>query len=157
MIKNMNDKKITPEEIKKITRDLLAKIDAAAEITVNASAGGAMEVEIKTGDAPAIIGPNGETLQAIRHLLRVMARKVAGEAVFIDVDVNGYLEKRKDYLRQLALSAADDAALKNKEISLPPMNSYERRIVHMELSGRRDVATESRGCDADRRVVVKPA
>jgi len=34
----MNDKKITPEEIKKITRDLLAKIDAAAEITVNASA-----------------------------------------------------------------------------------------------------------------------
>ncbi len=153
----MNDKKITPEEIKKITRDLLAKIDAAAEITVNASAAGAMEVEIKTGDAPAIIGPNGETLSAVRHLLRAMARRAAGEAVFIDVDVNGYLKKRKDYLRQLALSAADDAVLENKEIPLPPMNSYERRIVHMELSGRRDVTTESRGGDADRRVVIKPA
>lgn len=157
MIKNMNDKKITPEEIKKIARDLLAKIDAGAEVTVNASDAGAMEVEIKTNDAAAIIGPNGETLQALRHLLRVMARKITGETVFIDVDVNGYLKKRKDYLRQLALSTADDAALKNKEISLPPMNSYERRIVHMELSARRDVATESRGCDADRRVVVKPA
>lgn len=59
----MNDKKITPEEIKKITRDLLAKIDAGAEVTVNASDAGAMEVEIKTNDAAAIIGPNGETLQ----------------------------------------------------------------------------------------------
>ena len=153
----MNDKKITSEEIKKIARDLLAKVDAAAEIAVNLSDAGVMEVEIKTGDAAAIIGPNGETVSAVRHLLRVMARKVAGEAVFIDVDVNGYLKKRKDYLRQLALSAADDAALENKEISLPPMNSYERRIVHMELSARCDVATESRGCDADRRVVVRPA
>ena len=38
----MNDKKITPEEIKKIARDLLAKIDAGAEVTVNASDAGAM-------------------------------------------------------------------------------------------------------------------
>jgi len=91
----MNDKKITPEEIKKIARDLLAKIDAGAEITVNASDAGAMEVEIKTNDAAAIIGPNGETLQALRHLLRVMARKITGETVFIDVDVNGYLKKKK--------------------------------------------------------------
>jgi len=92
----MSDKKITSEEIKKIARDLLAKIDPAAEIAANPSENGAMEVEIKTNDAAAIIGPNGETLQAIRHLLRVMARKIAGEAVFIDLDVNGYLKKRKD-------------------------------------------------------------
>ena len=68
-----------------------------------------VDLQVHTGELMAIIGPNGETLQALRHLLRVMARKITGETVFIDVDVNGYLKKRKDYLRQLALSRLRDA------------------------------------------------
>ena len=153
----MSEQKIDIKKIKKIAQNLIEKIDGGAQVSVLEDKNGAIEVNVSADDAEAMIGSGGETLRAIRHLLRVMARKTFGEAVFVEVDVNGYLKKRKDYLRQLAVSSADDATLKNKEIFLPPMNSYERRIVHMALSDRRDIATESRGCDSDRRVVISPA
>lgn len=153
----MNEQKIDIKKIKKIAQNLIEKIDGGAQVSVLEDKNGAIEVNVSADDAEAMIGSGGETLRAIWHLLRVMARKTFGEAVFVEVDINGYLKKKKDYLRQLAVSSADDAALKNKEIFLPPMNSYERRIVHMALSDRRDIATESRGCDSDRRVVISPA
>ncbi len=153
----MNDIKIDPKKIKKMVESLLDKIDSDAQISVLPLKDGVIGVDIKTADAQILIGLNGETLRAIAHLLRVMARKAFGENVFIEVDVNDWLKKRRDYLRQMAISSADDAALAHKEIVLPPMNSYERRIVHMELFDRRDVSTESRGYDPERRVVIKPA
>ena len=157
LIKNMNEQKINAEKIKKIVQSLIEKIDNTAKISVSGAKNGVVEININSDDAETMIGAGGETLRAIRHLARVMARKTFGEPVFIEVDINGYLEKKKNYLRQLAVSSADEAALENKEISLPPMNSYERRIVHMALADRRDVFTESRGCDSDRRVVINPA
>jgi spoIIIJ-associated protein len=152
----MSDK-IDAKKIKKIAEELLKKIDPEAKIVAVSETDQTVAIGVKTDDAEALIGQNGETLQAIQHLLRVMARKACSGACFVDLDINDYRKKRKDYLKELAISSADDAALSKKEISLPPMNSYERRIIHMELAERRDVATESRGGDAERRVVVKPA
>jgi spoIIIJ-associated protein len=153
----MEDNQIDIKKVKKIAQGLLEKIDPEAKMEVSLQKEGAAAIEITAADPLALIGQNGETLQAIQHLLRVMARKVFGGPCFIDLDVNGYRRKRRDYLREMAISAANDAALSKKEITLAPMNSYERRIIHMELAERRDVATESRGCDSDRRIVIKPA
>lgn len=136
---------------------LLEKIDPAAEISTVAGADGAIKIEINAADAQMIIGQNGETLRAITHLLRVMARKEFAQEVLIEADANGYLEKRKNYLRQLAVSTANDVSLLKKEIVLPPMNSYERRIIHVELADRADIATESRGERISRRIAIKPA
>ncbi len=56
----------------------------------------------------------------------------------------------------MANSAADEVALIKKEKWLPIMPAYERRIIHLELSLREDVVTESIGEEPERRVVVKP-
>jgi spoIIIJ-associated protein len=152
----MSDK-IDAKKIKKIAEELLKKIDQEAKIETFAEVDQTIVIGVKTIDGETLVGQNGETLQAIQHLLRVMVRKLSDVPCYIDLDVNDYRKKRRDYLKELAVSSANDAALAKKEISLPPMNSYERRIVHMELAERRDVSTESRGCDLDRRIVIKPA
>lgn len=157
ILKYMDNSKVDIKKIKKMAQWLLEKIDPAAEISTVAGADGAVKVEINAVDAQAIIGQNGETLRAITHLLRVMARKEFAREVLIEADANGYLEKRKNYLRQLAVSTANDVSLLKKEIVLPPMNSYERRVVHMELADRADIATESRGEGISRRIAIKPA
>lgn len=152
----MVDREIHIKKIKKMAQELLEKIDPTAEFFVAIGSNGVVKISINAADAQMIIGQNGEALRAITHLLKLIARKAIGEEILIEVDVNGYLEKRKDYLRQLAVDAANDSSLAKKEIALPPMNSYERRVVHMELSDRADIITESRGQGSLRRIVVKP-
>lgn len=91
----MNEQKTITEKIKKIVQSLIEKIDNAARISVSDAKDGVVEININSDDAETMIGAGGETLRAVRHLARVMARKTFGEPVFIEIDINGYLEKKK--------------------------------------------------------------
>ena len=57
---------------------------------------------------------------------------------------------------ELARAAAHKAALRKENVELPPMNAYERRIVHMYLSENPQVKTESRGVPPLRQMVIIP-
>jgi spoIIIJ-associated protein len=92
----------------------------------------------------------------IQHLLNAIFKKEIGEEFFLDLDIEGYKEKKVKYLKELARSVADEVALTKKERILEPMPAYERRIIHLELASRPDVTTESIGKEPKRRVVIKP-
>jgi len=111
-----------------------------------------LSVFINEGDWFAKAVPS--LLNDINHLVQVMARKQNQEAVF--VDVNNYRLERERLITELAQAAARKAAASKTDIELPPMNAYERRLVHVELATRPDIKTESVGEGKDRRVLVKP-
>ena len=75
---------------------------------------------------------------------------------YIDLDINDYKKKKKDYLKELACSIANEVALSKKQKELPPMSAYERRIIHLELAERQDVSTESIGQEPERKVIITP-
>lgn len=93
-------------------------------------------------------------VKEFEHIFRLIAKKHDLGPVY--VDINNYRKERENLLVELAKAAARKAVLEKKEIDLPPMNAYERRVVHMELSTRPDVATESRGEGHERCIVIKP-
>jgi len=72
------------------------------------------------------------------------------------LDVNNYRRQREDLIVELAKAAARKVAATQTEISLPPMNAYERRLIHAELAERPDLKTESKGEGKERAVVIKP-
>jgi spoIIIJ-associated protein len=74
----------------------------------------------------------------------------------VQVDINGYRDRRKKNLEELADKAAGKAIESGREILLPHLPSYERRIIHMYLQNRTDVTTYSEGENEDRRLVVRP-
>ena len=74
----------------------------------------------------------------------------------IFVDINNYRKERENLIVEIAKAAARKATSSKEEVKLPAMNSYERRLVHTELSTRPDVKSESAGEGKDRCVVVKP-
>ena len=74
----------------------------------------------------------------------------------MNLDINDYKKKKVEYLKDFAKETADQIAMTGQEKTLPPMSSYERRIIHAELSQRTDVITESQGDGFDRHVVIKP-
>ena len=92
-------------------------------------------------------------LPAIDHLVNLILRKEEQSPCV--VDVNYYRKERERLIVELARAAAHKAALRKEEVELPPMNSYERRIVHMELADKPDLQTESIGESRDRRVIIK--
>ena len=89
-----------------------------------------------------------------KYIVNILARKENQGLYF--VDVNNYRKERERLILELAKAAAQKAITIKGEVRLPAMNAYERRLVHMELSMRPDVKTESIGEGHDRGVVIKP-
>ena len=92
-------------------------------------------------------------VESMNHLSQVLAQK-AGETPFF-FDVNNYRKEREKLLIDLAKAAARKAVATKEPVVLPAMNSYERRIIHMELAGHPDVSTESEGGGKERYVTVR--
>lgn len=115
-----------------------------------------IHLEIKGDDMGRIIGREGGTLYALQLLLRNMLSKKYKQPIKVVLDCNGYRDKRADGIKRMALEQAEIAIAEKKEVVLRPMNSWERRVVHMALQDNAKVKTESTGDNADRQVVVIP-
>ena len=90
----------------------------------------------------------------LEQLIKVMAKRQGIEK--ISVDLNNYKKEREHLITELAKAAARKVLAEKKDVELPVMNAYERRLVHVELATRPDVKTESVGEGTDRHIIVRP-
>jgi spoIIIJ-associated protein len=138
------------ESFIKKTLDLIGFSDYRLEIKLDERRGSVFiyeDQEMVKENLPAIV-------DAVNHILQMVAKKNQAEAIFLDV--NNYRHDRERLIAELARAAAKKAATTKAEVSLPAMNSYERRLVHMELAIHPEVKTESAGEGKERYVVIKP-
>jgi spoIIIJ-associated protein len=114
-------------------------------------------LNIQGSSSGALIGRHGHTLESLQYLVsKVVQRMTGDEKTIIVVDVENYLERQKDKLRELALNLAQKTKETGVEIPMRPMSSKDRRIVHMALKDHEHVTTESRGEGLRRKVVIVP-
>ncbi len=107
-------------------------------------------------DYGIIIGKRGETLDAIQYLARMMANKGNQSYKRVSINVGNYRAKREETLKILARKTAIKAVRQSRNISLEPMNPYERRIIHTAVQEIEGATSHSIGSDLDRRVVITP-
>lgn len=144
------------EEIKKIIKGFFEKTAFEVEIKSFSQKDLTLLVNLSVDNPQLLIGQGGETLFEIQHLLTAISKRKIKEAFYLDLDINEYKEKKIECLRELARSTADEVALIKKEKILSPMSAYERRIIHLEISKRTDVTSQSIGEEPERRVAVRP-
>lgn len=145
------------EKIKKIIREFFNKMtweETPENIEIKDNV---VSFELETETPEILIGRNGQVLINTQYLLSKILNKQIGERIFVDFDINQYKKKKTNYLKEMAKNAADEVSLTERERVLPPMTPFERRIIHLALSEREDVKTESEGIEPERRVVIKPA
>lgn len=118
--------------------------------------GDVVNLNARLDEPQILIGQGGQTLFEIQRLLRMILNKKLEKIFYLNLDINDYKKKKIEYLKDLSKDLADQAALTKQEKSLAPMPSYERRIIHAELSQRTDVITESQGEGQDRHIVIRP-
>lgn len=146
--------------VKKTLEDLLEKMGfpSQVEVVVAEEDENSLVCDVTTQeDSNLLIGQHGINLQALQHLARLMVRKATDEKVRFVLDVNSYRRQKNQSIIDLARQAATEAVSEKRAIILKPMSTYERRIVHMELSKNDQVVTESVGEGEGRKIIVKPA
>ncbi len=101
-----------------------------------------------------LIGRRGETLDAIQQLTNYSINRGSDKRVRVYVDAEGYREKREQSLERLAVTVAGKVVKYRKNVTLEPMNAYERHVIHTALQDYDHVTTYSMGTEPNRRVVV---
>ena len=112
------------------------------------------QVDLVGEDLGMLIGRRGETLDAIQHLTNYTINRDNSKRARINVDAENYRLKREDSLRRLAMKVAGKVVKYRRNITLEPMNAYERHVIHATLQDVPDVTTYSTGTEPNRRVVV---
>ncbi len=134
-------------------RGLFARMDVEAEPAITEDENG-IRVVLTGSDPGALIGRRGETLDAIQHLANYVVNRGSSGRTRIMVDAENYRERRNEALERLAVKTAAKAVKYRRNMTLEPMNAYERHVIHTALQGVEHITTYSVGTDPNRRVVV---
>ncbi len=142
------------EQVNNFLSGLFERMGVSATAEITEEEGGTVNVVI-TGDNPgALIGRRGETLDAIQHLANYAVNRTLSNHVRINVDAENYRERRNESLIRLSKKVAAKVVKYRKNMTLEPMNSYERHVIHTALQDYEHVTTYSTGTDPNRRIVI---
>lgn len=143
------------EQIRTFLSGLLEHMDAKAEVKVYEVEKNRYKVILEGEKLGALIGRRGETLDAIQQLTNYSINRGSEKnRVRVQVDAENYREKREQSLERLAEKVAGKVTKYRRNVTLEPMNAYERHVIHTALQDTPSVTTFSIGTEPNRRVVV---
>lgn len=142
------------KEIVTFLTGLLEHMDVSAVPAVTEGPDGNFQVVLEGEDLGALIGRRGETLDAIQQLTNYAVNRSRTKRVRIHIDAEKYRAKREESLERLAHKVAAKVVKYRRNVTLEPMNAYERHVIHAALQDFPDVVTYSTGTEPNRRTVV---
>lgn len=161
------EKKIVNEKMETLTQDEIDKVKKCIttfleqfivnlpsmkfEVTSNDQC---IYVTMEGNEAGSLIGYRGETLNAMQTILSSIANKNIDKKITVILDIEGYREKRKRALEELADKLARTVIRTGKQVALEPMSAYERKVIHNRLQDSQRVRTYSIGEEPYRKVII---
>lgn len=145
--------------IKDITEKLLKLVDVDGDFEILETKdkdGESASIILNTKDTGVVIGYHGDTLESLQLILSLCVARKLERFVRISIDVGDYKKNRTEWLKTLALETKERVLSDGKEMAIPELKSWERRIVHLLLEGDEEVVSESQGEGRDRVLVVSP-
>lgn len=144
-------------KIQKLAEELISLTGVSAQVEVVDLGENTYEVNLSTEDETGLlIGFRGENINAIQTILGIMLKGQTGEWARLVVNVGDYRQKQDEKLKELADQSADRAVETKSAQPIYNLNATQRRVVHMHLSARDDITTESEGVEPERYLVVRP-
>ncbi len=113
-----------------------------------------LNISIEGKDMALLIGRRGQTLDSLQYLVSLVVNKGHEDYIRVILDTENYRVKREETLVKLAHKLAHKAKQYRKDITLEPMNPYERRVIHSALQNNNFVSTRSEGDEPFRKVVI---
>ena len=142
------------KEIRAFLTGLLAHLGSNAAIKIYEPEKGQYKIYLEGEKLGQLIGHRGETLDAIQQLTNYSVNRGSDKRVRVHVDAENYREKREKSLESLAVKVAGKVIRYRRNVTLEPMNAYERHVIHTALQDYKGVTTYSTGTEPNRRVIV---
>ena len=142
------------ERIETFMKGLMEHMGSDAIPVATKSGDDTYSVELQGSSLGMLIGRRGDTLDAIQHITNYAVNHGQGKRVRINVDAENYRKKREESLIRLANKVAGKVSRSRRNITLEPMNAYERHVIHAALQDYPDVTTYSTGTEPGRRIIV---
>ncbi len=145
--------------VRTFLEDLLDAFDVEATIAVEHPDEETIEVAVQGGDLGLLVGPKGQTLQAIQELGRsVLQRQRPAEThARLRLDIAGYRQRRREALERFTLEVVEQVRASSAATALEPMAPPDRKVVHDVVNEIDGFTTWSEGEEPNRRVVIAPA
>lgn len=141
--------------IKEILTDILGFLGIEFSIDfVDSVAGGKSRVVVKSTDDSLLVGYHGNNLNSLQYILNILiAKELQGDNSIV-LDIGDYRTARETKLKDIAFDAANKSKELGKPVSLYPMSSYERRLVHEVVSSVEGMTSYSEGEGRERKVII---
>ena len=143
------------EKIEVFLKGLMEHMGSNAVAHAWKAEGNTYKVELTGPDLGYLIGSRGDTLDALQHLANYTVNRGVEGHIRINVDAEGYREKREESLRRYARKKAQQVLKSRRRTTLEPMNAYERHVIHAALQDMDNITTHSTGTEPNRRVVIE--
>ncbi|MCB9481912.1 MAG: Jag N-terminal domain-containing protein [Desulfobacteraceae bacterium] len=140
------------EALEKILPLLTESFEISPEIRANE-----VLYNLKSENPGVVIGKKGQNLEAMQFLVDKIVNKLSEGRVRVLIDIEDYLERRKQNLHSIALRYADKVKKSGKPATIGQLSAYERRFIHIALRDDRRVRTQSMGEGYYRKLVVFPS
>jgi len=132
------------EEIKSTTMTILEQMGFPAQVNLSQQRGKVL-AHISADNIEAIIGPEGQTLDALQYLIRKIVSQKFSTKIMLSMDAGDFRATRKKELEALALEMAQQVKDTSKSRTIAPLNPAERRIIHVTLQTDTTIRSKSVG------------
>lgn len=151
---SVSKKKDAIEEVDRYLKDVTRHMGLEIQTNIEKD-GKIVTFQLESEKIALLIGKRGQTLNSLQYLAQLVANQHAAQFLTIMLDAENYRQRRQETLEHLAQKMADQAVRSNRPVKLEPMPSYERKIIHNALSGRRDIETNSEGAEPHRYLMIQ--
>lgn len=143
------------DKLKDILEDIVKEIDPKAHVEVSTEEDEPV-LNIICDGSGIFIGKKGMTLTALQFILNKIRLNKLNDLPHVTVDSEAYRSRHKNSIIALSKRLSEKARLRSGPVSTNPLNSADRRIVHMELKNDPDLTTWSKGEGNLKRVIIAP-
>lgn len=141
------------QEIVDFVNNITTAMGVTPEVAVTETPDG-IRVDVNGEGAEALLFQRGEALRALQTIVNTAFRRQLGDERKVLVDCQGFRRDKDAELRQMARFLAEKVKSSGVSQELGPLNSYERRIVHMAVAELEGLASESVGDAAVKMVTI---
>jgi spoIIIJ-associated protein len=143
------------EEAKKFLFQVSEQMGASIDIDVKKD-GKQLQFFLKGEKIALLIGKRGQTLNSLQYLTQLVINRYSDQYLTVILDAEDYRNRRNETLTSLAHRLAQKALKSGKDVSLEPMPSYERKVIHTALADNKKIRTYSDGSEPHRYIVISP-
>jgi spoIIIJ-associated protein len=141
-------------EVKAFVEQIVHAMGLTVAVEVSDLEDGSVKVDVQGEDGELLLRRKGEGLDALQHLVNSAYRRDVGRDQRIVIDAMGFRHGKDIELQQMARFLVEKVRTTGVSQELGPLNSYARRIVHLEVGQHADVASESQGDGQLKQVII---